>query len=135
RVDKWRQSYYGYYGDRQRVTNDDAASVSIFGDLDPFTIQQVNTGFVGDNAVFGIAAPLQGFRYRLGAEQYFGDYNFTATNIDLRKYNRYKPITVAARIYSYIRMGNDEDKLNPLYICYPYIIRGYETSNFVNSGK
>ncbi len=135
RVDKWRQSYYYGYGDRQRVSNEDAASVSIFGRLDPFTIQQLNAGFVGDNAVFGIAAPLQGFRYRVGAEQYFGDYNFSAANIDLRKYNRYKPITVAGRIYSYMRMGKDEAALYPLYIGYPYMIRGFETNNFDNSGK
>jgi len=134
RVDKWRQSYYGYYGDRQRVSNEEASQIG-FGRLDPFTIQQANAGFVGDNATFGIAAPLQGFRYRLGAEQYFGDYNFSAVNVDLRKYNRYKPITVAGRVYSYMRMGKDEAALYPLYIGYPYMIRGFETGNFDNSGK
>ncbi|WP_317164328.1 tolB protein precursor [Sphingobacterium sp. SGG-5] len=134
RVDKWSQSYYGYDGGRERVSNEEASQLG-FGRLDPFTIQQANAGFVGDNAVFGIAAPLQGFRYRLGAEQYFGDYNFTAVNIDLRKYNRYKPITVAGRIYSYMRMGKDESALYPLYIGYPYMIRGFETGDLDNSGK
>src|SRR5690606_5714343 len=134
RVDKWRESYYYGYGDRQKIENEDAPQIG-FGSLKPFTIQQVNAGFVGDNAVFGIAAPLQGFRYRLGAEQYFGDYNFTAVNIDLRKYNRYKPITVAGRIYSYMRMGKDETALYPLYIGYPYMIRGFETGDLDNTGK
>lgn len=128
RVDKWRQSYWYGYGDRQRISNDEASQLG-FGNLQPFVIQQVNGGFVGDNAVFGIAAPLQGFRYRLGIEQYFGDYNFSAVNIDLRKYNRYKPVTLAARLYSYMRMGNDERALYPVYIGYPYLIRGYESGN------
>ena len=135
RVDKWRQSYYGFYGDRQKISNEELSSKYNFGNLDPFVIQQINTGFVGDNAIFGIAAPLQGFRYRLGAEQYFGDYNFTAWNIDLRKYNRYKPVTLAARFYSYMRTGKDDQALYRLFIGYPYLIRGYETGNFDNTGK
>src|SRR5690606_36238445 len=80
-------------------------------------------------------SPLQGFRYRLGAEQYFGDYNFTALNVDLRKYNRYKPVTIAARLYSYMRVGKDESALYPLYIGYPYLIRGYESGNVDVTGN
>ncbi|WP_159635710.1 DPP IV N-terminal domain-containing protein [Sphingobacterium composti Ten et al. 2007 non Yoo et al. 2007] len=134
RVDKWRQSYYYGYGDRQRITNEEASGL-LGGNFKPFIIQQVNSGFVGDNAVFGITAPLQGFRYRLGAEQYFGDYNFTALNIDLRKYNRYKPVTIAARLYSYMRLGEDNKALYPLYIGYPYLIRGYESGNVDVTGN
>jgi Tol biopolymer transport system component len=134
RAEKWRQSYYYGYGDRQKLSNDDPEVQSMFGRLDPFIIQQVNAGFVGDNAVFGIAAPLQGFRYRLGAEQYFGDYNFTALNVDLRKYNRYKPVTIAGRFYSYARLGKDDNALYPLYIGYPYMIRGYESNSFEATG-
>lgn len=134
RVDKWRQSYYFGYGDRQKISNEEASKLG-FGNLDPFVIQQVNTGFVGDNAVFGLTAPLQGFRYRIGAEQYFGDYNFSAINIDLRKYNRYNPVTLAARFYSYMRVGNDSKALYPLYIGYPYLIRGYESGNVDVTGN
>lgn len=134
RVDKWRQSYYYGYGDRQKLSNEEASQLG-FGNLKPFVIQQVNTGFVGDNSVFGIAAPLQGYRYRVGAEQYFGDYNFSAVNIDLRKYNRYQPVTLAARFYSYARLGNSENALYPLYIGYPYLVRGFESGDFDQSGK
>ena len=134
RVEKWRQSYYRGYGDRERLSNDDPEVQTMFGRLDPFVIQQVNSGFVGDNAVFGIAAPLQGFRYRLGVEQYFGDYNFSALNVDLRKYNRYKPLTIAGRFYSYARVGKDDDRLYPLYIGYPHMIRGYERNSFEATG-
>ena len=134
RVDKWRQSYYYGYGDRQRITNEEASQL-LGGNFKPFVIQQINSGFVGDNTVFGITSPLQGFRYRLGAEQYFGDYNFTALNVDLRKYNRYKPVTIAARLYSYMRVGKDESALYPLYIGYPYLIRGYESGNVDVTGN
>src|SRR5690606_9529878 len=104
RVDRWWQSLENYYGGRDRISNDEASQL-LGGNFNAFTIQQVNTSFVGDNAVFGIAAPLQGFRYRIGAEQYFGDYNFTAYTFDLRKYNRYQPVTIAARAYTYMRAG------------------------------
>ena len=132
RVDRWWQSYYFGYGGRDRVPNEEASQLG-FGNMDAFTIQQTNAAFVGDNAVFGIAAPLQGYRYRVGAEQYFGDFNFTAYNIDLRKYNRYKPVTLAARAYSYMRMGRDEDALFPLFLGYPHLIRGYESASFRNN--
>lgn len=134
RVDKWRQSYYSGYGDRRKLSNEEASQLG-FGNLKPFVVQQVNTALVGDNSVFGIAAPLQGYRYRLGVEQYFGDYTFSAVNIDLRKYNRYKPVTIAARLYSYSRFGSNENALYPFYIGYPYLIRGYESGDFDRNGK
>ena len=130
RVDRFTQSYYNYYGNRERVPNDEAAKALGVSNLDPFNLMQVNAGFVGDNAVFGIAAPLQGFRYRLGAEQYFGTYSFTALNVDLRKYQRIKPVTIAARVYSYMRMGEDADRLYNIYIGYPYMVRGFESNSF-----
>src|SRR5690606_12672996 len=132
RVDRWWQSYYYGYGGRDRISNDEAGQL-FDGNFNAFTIQQVNTSFVGDNAVFGIAAPLQGFRYRIGAEQYFGDYNFTAYTLDVRKYNRYTPVTVAARAYTYMRAGRHENALYPLFLGYPHLIRGYESSSFRNS--
>lgn len=130
RVDRYYQTLGNfYYADRERVPTDEASQL-LGARLDPFNLFQVNAGFVGDNAVFGIAAPLQGFRYRLGAEQYFGTFNFTAINIDLRKYHRMKPFTLAARVYSYMRVGDGADQLYNIYIGYPYLIRGFESSSF-----
>ncbi|MEC3881702.1 tolB protein precursor [Parapedobacter sp. 10938] len=135
RVDRWWQGIgnnnYGY-GGRDKVSNEEASEI-FGGNFNAFTIQQVNTSFVGDNAVFGIAAPLQGYRYRVGAEQYFGDYNFTAYTLDARKYNRYAPVTIAARAYTYMRAGRHEDALYPLFLGYPHLIRGYESGSFRNS--
>lgn len=135
RVERWTDSYYSYSSTREKLSNEEASNLLGVQNMDPFVIQQINTGFVGDNTVFGITSPLQGFRYRLGVEQYFGDYHFNAWNIDVRKYNRYKPITIAARLYSYMRTGKNEDALYRLYIGYPYLIRGYESGSFDTSGK
>ncbi|MGN5953269.1 DPP IV N-terminal domain-containing protein [Sphingobacterium lactis] len=135
RVDRFTQSYYNYYGTRERVPNDTAARALGVGNLDPFNLMQVNAGFVGDKAVFGVAAPLQGFRYRLGVEQYFGTFQFSAVNVDLRKYHRMKPFTIAARLYSYMRLGNDADRLYNIYIGYPYLVRGFESNSFGPNSK
>jgi len=136
RVDRWFQGLYSGLGGRDRIPNDEVNETPLgnyYGNLNAFTIQQANASFVGDNAVFGIAAPLQGFRYRVGAEQYFGDFNFTAYNLDLRKYSRFKPITIAARAYTYMRAGQHEGALYPLFLGYPHLIRGYESASFRNA--
>ncbi|WP_307876368.1 tolB protein precursor [Parapedobacter lycopersici] len=133
RVDNWWQDYIGR-GGRDKITNEQASAI-FGGNFNAFTIQQANASFVGDNAVFGIAAPLQGFRYRLGMEKYFGDYNFSAYTFDLRKYSRFKPITIAARAYTYMRAGKDENALYPLFLGYPHLIRGYESASFRNNSS
>lgn len=125
-VEKWRQSYFSFgFVDRQRLSNEEAMQLLGFR-LDPLVMQQISAAFVGDNSIFGLTAPLEGFRYRLSAGQYFGDINMQAYNVDLRRYMRFKPITVAARAYSYIRTGDDENRLRGNYIGYPFFVRGYD---------
>jgi hypothetical protein len=103
--------------------------------LKPFTVFNINTSLVGDNSFFGVASPLNGFRYRIEAEYDFGTYKFFAPTIDLRKYVRVDPVTFAARLYGYGRFGNS-DGLYPLYVGYPFLIRGYEAQTFYNgNGK
>jgi hypothetical protein len=103
--------------------------------LTPFTLYNVNTALVGDNSFFGVASPLKGYRYRLQAEYDFGTYQFFAPTIDIREYARVAPVTFAARLYGYGRFGNT-GTLYPLYIGYPFLIRGYEVQTFNNgSGK
>jgi len=102
--------------------------------LTPFTIFNVNTALVGDNSFFGVASPLNGYRYRLQAEYDFGTYQFFAPTIDLREYLRVEPVTFAARLYAYGRFGNT-GTLYPLYVGYPFLIRGYEAQTFYGSGN
>ena len=134
RGDKWRQSYYYGYTDRQRMDDEEVGRLS-FGPVEPFVMPQATAGFVGDNTVFGIAAPLQGFRYRLTAGQSFGDFQFNTINLDYRRYERFKPVTLAARAYSYMRIGRDEEMFRGMYIGYPHLIRGFERMDFDPTGK
>lgn len=137
RIDRFTNYYEGGFfagSDRRRISDEEAAS-TYGGNFSGFTLPQVNAAFVGDNSFFGVAAPLNGYRYRLAAERYFGDFNFTAYTADLRKYNRYKPVTIAARAYTYMRVGTGEDRLFPLFIGYPFLIRGYESGSFYNNNQ
>jgi hypothetical protein len=131
-----QNGYPAYYlgSNREKVSTKDATSL-LGVPLDPFSIWQVNASFIGDNSIFGVTAPLDGFRYRVGVEQYLGDFSFTAVTADVRKYWRVKPVTFAARSYNYLRVGRDGENLYPLFIGYPYFIRGYEANSFYNSKK
>lgn len=100
--------------------------------LKPFTLVQLNTALVGDNSFFGVAAPLKGYRYRIEADYNIGTYNFFDPTIDLRGYLRAAPVTFAARLYGYGRFGN-ANGLYPLYLGYPFLIRGYEPQTFYNN--
>ncbi|RYU92087.1 tolB protein precursor [Mucilaginibacter terrigena] len=104
-------------------------------DLKPFAIYGLSTALVGDDSYFGIAAPLNGHRFRIEAEYNFGTYHFFAPTIDLRKYVRTAPVTFAARLYGYGRLGGDASALYPLYVGYPFLIRGYEAQTFYNAQK
>ena len=126
-VEKWKQSlsFYGGFFDREKLSRDDASEIFGFN-MDPMVTQQMSVSFVGDNSIFGMTAPIEGFRYRLSAGQYFGDLNMQVYNVDLRKYFRLKPVTVAARAYAYVRSGGDENRLRGNYIGYPFFVRGYD---------
>lgn len=135
RAEKWKQSLSTGFTDRERISNDEAAGLipGFGGRVDPFFLHQVNAGFVGDNAVFGIAAPLHGFRYRLTAGQNLGTFNFRTYNIDYRRYERIKPITLAARFYSYMRAGEGENAFQNLYLGFPWLMRGFEMGQMNNA--
>ncbi|MFD2599103.1 basic secretory protein-like protein [Sphingobacterium corticis] len=125
RAEHWRYGQFSGLGDRQAMSNEEAQRLGL-GNLDPFTMPQVTAGFVGDNAVNGVAAPLQGYRYRMTVGQNLGEHNFQIYNIDYRHYKRLKPITLAARAYSYMRVGEGENRFQGLYIGYPFLMRGFE---------
>lgn len=140
RVDRY-STYYDQYGNildyqKHHISRADYEKDPNNGgvSLAPFTVFNFNTAFVGDNSYFGIAAPLNGFRYRLGAEYNFGTYNYFAPTIDLNKYVRVKPVTFAARLYGYGRFGG-KNNLYPLYLGYPFLIRGYESQTFYSNNN
>lgn len=132
RVDRY-SNYYNPNGffvgsDRTKISNEQA-SLDYGIPFNAFTLFQLNAGFVGDNSIFGLTAPLDGFRYRVSGEKFLGTYNFAGVTADLRKYWRAKPVTFAIRSYNTLRIGKDADKLYPMYLGYPYLIRGYESNS------
>ena len=122
-------SFYPLYQEKKKVSTSEYNAYN----LNPYSIFQVNTAFVGDNSSSGVASPLSGYRYRIGVEQYFGAYQYTSPTVDLRKYVRLNQVTIAGRLYGYGRFGNfDNSQLYPMFIGYPYLIRGYEANSFYN---
>jgi len=97
-------------------------------------LNNVNAAFVGDNSYFGTTAPLQGWRYRFGVEQYFGDYQFTTLLADARKYFYVKPFTFAVRGLGYLRSEKYKDNTfsidYPLFSGNPFFVRGYDRAVF-----
>jgi Tol biopolymer transport system component len=141
RVDRY-STVYDTLGNLLNYTHNHIANSAYNADpnnnginLTPFHIFNVNTALVGDNSFFGVASPLNGYRYRLQAEYDFGTYQYFAPTIDLREYVRVAPVTFAARLYGYGRFGNTGN-LYPLYVGYPFLIRGYEAQTFYSgNGK
>lgn len=88
-------------------------------------LQSVNLALVGDNSHFGLTAPLQGWRYRIGVEQYFGDFQFSTLLLDGRRYFYAKPVTFAVRGMAYGRFGGNSSDLYPLFVGQPSFMRGY----------
>lgn len=103
--------------------------------LRSFGLVQLSTALIGDNSVFGIAAPLDGFRYRLEAAYNVGTFRFFSPTIDVRKYVRVAPVTFAARLLGFGRFGSEANSLYPISINYPFYIRGYEAQSFYNAAK
>ncbi len=146
RVDRFNNYYqldpnsgqigFGLGTSREKLTKQELSQTYGTGALEPFSIFQLSTGFVGDNSFFGAVAPLSGYRYRFGAETYQGDYKLNVLTADVRKYLRIKPVTFAVRAFSTSRIGQDADRLFPLYLGgYPfYFIRGYDPNSFYRTG-
>jgi Tol biopolymer transport system component len=110
-------SYYG--SDRQRLPKGAALNLN-----------NIQAAFVGDNSYFGFTAPLKGWRYRVGVEQYLlGDYNFTTFLADGRRYFYAKPFTFAVRGLAYARTGEESTAFSlqfPLFAGNSFFVRGYD---------
>ncbi len=94
-----------------------------------FKIATTNVALVGDNSYFGVTAPLAGWRYRVGVERYFNDYNYTSLLLDGRRYLRFSPFTLALRGIGYGRFGGNGNDISPLYLGNSWFIRGYESQD------
>jgi hypothetical protein len=85
---------------------------------------------VYDTAVFGVASPVMGERYRVGLTASAGDLTFATASAD---YRRYWPVTdnvsMAVRLEEVARLGADisDPRLLPLVWTAREIVRGYDT--------
>jgi hypothetical protein len=97
-----------------------------------FNFGQGYLAFVGDNSQFGVASPLTGHRFRVEAARYLGVVNMSSFLGDYRRYFRFHPFTFATRNMYVGRFGKDAESgiIPPLYIGYPFYVRGYEATGF-----
>jgi hypothetical protein len=79
-----------------------------------------------------MTSPMQGHRARVQADKYFGATDVFTVLADYRKYFWMKPLGLAFRAYSYGIYGGKkgEGVLQPLYLGYPWLIRGYENVSY-----
>ena len=99
---------------------------------DSFFIQDFSAAFVGDDSSFGMTSPMDGYRYRIEAQQSLGYLSMISLLGDVRAYKFMKPIAFAGRLLSYNRLGNDAGSslYSPLYLGYETLIRGYTYNAF-----
>ena len=91
-------------------------------------LYQGTVAFVGDSSYYGFTSPVRGQRYRFEIEPTFGSLEFQSALADYRRYQFWRPVTLAVRGLHYGRYGTDaeSERLTPLYIGYPTLVRGYE---------
>jgi outer membrane protein assembly factor BamA len=91
--------------------------------------------YVYDTSIFGATSPVIGKRYRLELGATGGSLNYLAALADFRGYVMpVRRLTLAARVLHYGRYGgkSEDATLNPLYIGYPGLIRGYDPGSFTS---
>ncbi len=94
-----------------------------------FNLYSTGLALVGDNSHFGLTSPLQGYRYRIGADYYTGDFKYSTMLVDLRKYFWFNKFNVSFRALHYGRYGDDANArtLGFLYSIDPTLVRGYSS--------
>ena len=97
-----------------------------------FNLFNSGAALVGDNAVFGVVGPLEGQRFRLGMDKYFGEFNFWFATADYREYHYFNHFGLAFRALHYGRYGQGSEDLYPMFIGSSWYVRGYNTGNIGN---
>ena len=121
----------------QREAYDLASGVLILRDTqeeaiaDSLNLGTTSAALVYDTSVFGATSPVGGQRYRLEVAPTFGGLNFASVLADYRRY--FMPAsfyTFAGRFLHYGRYGTggEDERLFPLYLGYPSLVRGYDVN-------
>ncbi len=93
---------------------------------EPKSIFRGYVAHVGDDAYFGLTSPLRGYRYRVELSRSQGWINYWGITADYRRYFFFKPFGLAFRAMHNGRYGKDAGALYPMYLGYPYYVRGYQ---------
>jgi outer membrane protein assembly factor BamA len=97
------------------------------------TLFNTTASLVRDTAAFGPVGPLVGQRLRLDVTRTAGDLSFVELSEDARQYIMpFRPLTLAGRALHFGRFGQDvrDERLFPLYLGYPTLVRGYDAGSF-----
>jgi hypothetical protein len=100
---------------------------------DALNLGEASAALVYDSSVGGATSPILGQRYRLELAQTAGSITYTGVLGDYRRYFMpVRPFTIALRGLHYGRYGRDgeDERLAPLYVGYPGLVRGYEIESF-----
>jgi Tol biopolymer transport system component len=92
-----------------------------------------SAALVYDNAFGGATGPILGQRYRIEVSPTVGSLDFVGGLVDYRKYFMpVRPFTLATRVLHYGRYGSggEDSRLQPLFLGYPGLVRGYSFGSF-----
>ena len=95
-----------------------------------------SAALVYDNSFFGATSPILGQRYRLEIAPTIGSLSYVGVLADYRKYFMpARPFTFATRLLHYGRYAKDgeDSRLQPLFLGYPGLVRGYSYGSFDGS--
>ena len=97
------------------------------------TFAEGSAALVYDTSIFGPTSPILGQRYRFEVAPTVGGIRYTAVLADYRRYVMpVRPVTLAGRVLHYGRYGSggEDDRITPLFIGYPSLVRGYDVNSF-----
>ncbi len=100
---------------------------------DPLWLGFGSAALVFDNSFFGATGPILGQRYRLEVSPTFGSLDYVGGLVDYRRYFMpVRPFTIATRVMHFGRYGSggEDERLQPLFIGYPGMVRGYTYGSF-----
>ena len=98
----------------------------------PLNLIETSAALVRDTTTTGPISPIAGQRIRLELAPTFGDLKMTNLTADVRHYWMARPVTFAGRAFHYGRYGSSsqDERLQPLYLGYPTLVRGYDVNSF-----
>ncbi|MBB4639685.1 PD40 domain-containing protein [Longimicrobium terrae] len=98
-----------------------------------YNMGQASVALAYDNALQGYTSPFAGQRYRFEVSPTVGSLQFTNATADYRRYIFARPFTLAVRALHVGRYGRDEARLQPYFLGWPMLLRGYDPNGLYNS--